>query len=86
MYGEESATVEKGVSDNITLPAIGTVWIARDGRRLRVEGWTRPVFYPQDDYWSDCTVLNPQKGQRRATTMSLKHFGKFLTPASASSH
>ncbi len=60
------------------LPAVGSLWLAKDGRRIRVEEWTRPVLYPQDDYWARCTVLNPSAGQRHSSTFALKRFDKFL--------
>lgn len=63
-----------------TLPTPGSIWNARDGRRMRVGEWVRPVFYPADDYWAHMEVLNPGPRQRRETTMSLKHFGTFLQP------
>lgn len=65
------------------LPAVGSLWEASDGRLLRVEGWTRPTFYPADDYWADCTVLRRSKGQRSTTQMYLGNFGTSLKPADA---
>lgn len=65
------------------LPPVGSEWLARDGRLLRVDAWTRPTHYPADDYWADCTVLNRAKGQRARTQMARANFGTFLVPAPA---
>lgn len=62
------------------LPAIASLWEAKDGRILRVEGWTQPTTYPADDWWASCTVLNRQKGQRSRTDMGLGNFGTSLRP------
>lgn len=64
----------------LDLPAINSVWLAEDGRRLRVDQWTRPTLYPQDQYWAVCTVLNPGYRQRKTTQMGRSNFGTFLKP------
>jgi hypothetical protein len=64
-----------------TLPRIGSEWIARDGRRMRVEAWNQESAVMGGRFWAWVTVLNPVKGQRRRTTMLQERFGSFLTPA-----
>jgi hypothetical protein len=65
--------------DSPELPAVGSVWLAKDGRRMRIDRWTRPTFYPADNYWARMTVLNRAPGQRGKTDMGLAKFGTFLT-------
>lgn len=66
-------------------PAIGSEWIARDGRRMRVDDVIVPVD-PRDMPWCKMTVLNPGKRMRRHTTMGIASFGSethfgFLRPS-----
>lgn len=63
------------------IPAIGTVWKARDGRIMRVDEVIIPVL-AQDMPWAKMTVLNPRKGMRRKTAMHTGNFdfGAFLQP------
>lgn len=66
-------------------PVVGSEWIARDGRRMRVDEIDRPVthgFQPR----CKMTVLNARNGMRRKTTMSVSSFSDefvsaFLRPA-----
>lgn len=67
------------------IPAIGSEWLARDGRRMRVEEVVIPT-YPDDEPWAKVTVLNARKGMRRKTTMGTSNFSDaqwsaFLRPA-----
>lgn len=60
------------------LPAVGSVWLARDGRIMRVEQW-----YPKSQYAQNTAkmaVLNPSNGMRRMTRAALDGFGTFLQP------
>lgn len=66
------------------IPEIGSEWIARDGRRMRVEEIVIPAL-PSDTPWCHMTVLNPGKGMRRKTQLSTANFGSethigFLRP------
>lgn len=66
------------------IPDIGSEWIARDGRLMRVEEVVIPVD-AADMPWAKLTVLNPTKGMRRKTEMSTANFGSdthfgFLRP------
>lgn len=72
------------MSTEPNLPAVGSEWRANDGRLMRVDEWVKPTSYPLDDYWARLTVLNPQKGMKRTSTMQLRQFGKFLQPVEAS--
>ena len=64
------------------IPDIGSEWIDRDGRKMRVD----EVIIPPDPAnmpWCKMTVLNPVKKTRRQTTMSTENFGselRFLSP------
>lgn len=60
------------------LPAIGSLWLARDGRIMRVESWFPPGAF--GEHPAKMTVLNSQKGGRRVTQADLRRFGKFLQP------
>lgn len=67
------------------IPDVGSEWIARDGRKMRVEEVIIPVL-ESDMPWCKMTVLNPEKGMRRKTTLSTSNFGSethigFLRPA-----
>lgn len=67
------------------IPEIGSEWIARDGRKMRVEEVIYPVD-PSDLPWCKMIVLNARKGMKRRTTMSTGNFSdreysKFLRPA-----
>lgn len=64
----------------VGLAAINSVWLAADGRRMRVDQWIRPTFYPDDDYWARLTVLNPGYRQKKSTEMARSRFGTFLQP------
>lgn len=64
----------------MTIPAIGSEWIARDGRKLRVDKVIIPVL-ESDMPWCKMTVLNPGKGMRRKTQMSTHNFGSETYPA-----
>jgi hypothetical protein len=66
------------------IPEIGSEWIARDGRKMRVDEVVIPAW-DGDMPWCKLTVLNPGKGTRRKTTMSTASFGSethigFLRP------
>jgi hypothetical protein len=66
------------------IPAVGSEWIARDGRRMRVDEVIVPVD-PDAMPWCKMTVLNPGKRTRRHTEMSTSNFGRethsgFLRP------
>lgn len=66
------------------IPAIGSEWIARDGRKMRVEEVVIPTL-DSDMPWCKMTVLNAGKGMRRRTEMSTANFGSethigFLRP------
>ena len=63
------------------LPPIESVWIARDGRRLRVDEWVRMNKGPKTEYGAKLTVLNPSQGCRQSSVMSISNFGpgRFLT-------
>jgi hypothetical protein len=66
------------------IPDIGSEWLARDGRRMRVEEVIIPVRV-EGMPWAKLTVLNPGKGMRRKTEMSTANFGSethigFLRP------
>lgn len=56
------------------LPPIGSVWCDQTGRQLEIESWTRPLQYPQYNYWAICKVLNPQYNQRHHTQLLLDNF------------
>lgn len=64
------------------IPDIGSEWVARDGRRMRVKEVIVPPN-PADMPWCKLDVLNAGKGMRRSTEMSTVNFGseKFLRPA-----
>lgn len=67
------------------IPEIGTEWIARDGRRMRVDEVIIPVL-ASDMPWCRMTVLNASKGMRRTTSLNTGLFGSelhsnFLRPA-----
>lgn len=67
------------------IPAVGSEWLARDGRRMRVEEVVIPV-HASDMPWAKVTVLNARKGMRRKTTMATSNFSDaqwsaFLRPA-----
>lgn len=55
------------------IPTIGSEWIARDGRKMRVDEVIIPVS-PADMPWAKVTVLNATKGMRRKTQMSTSNF------------
>jgi len=66
------------------IPAVGSEWIARDGRKMRVEEVIIPAC-DSDMPWCKMTVLNPSKGMRRRTSLSTASFGSethigFLRP------
>lgn len=66
------------------IPDVGSEWIARDGRKMRVEEVVVPVD-PADMPWCRMTILNPGKGMRRRTQLSTANFGSethigFLRP------
>lgn len=70
------------------IPDIGSEWIARDGRVMRVEEVVIPVD-PADMPWAKVTVLNATKGMRRKTQMSTSNFSDaqwsaFLRPTTTS--
>jgi hypothetical protein len=56
------------------IPEIGSEWIARDGREMRVDEVVTPVL-ASDMPWAKLTVLNATKGMRRHTTMATSNFG-----------
>lgn len=56
------------------IPEIGSEWLARDGRIMRVDDVVIPTL-AQDMPWAKLTVLNPRKGMRKRTTMSTANFG-----------
>jgi len=67
-------------------PEVGSEWVAKDGRRIRVDEVIVPTVPEIDSVWTKCTVLNPAKGTRRQTTFAIGRFGppgsaRFLTPA-----
>jgi hypothetical protein len=64
----------------MTIPKIGSEWIAKDGRKLRVDEVIIPVL-ETDMPWCKMTVLNPGKGMRRKTQMSTHNFGSETYPA-----
>ena len=66
------------------IPEIGSEWIARDGRKMRVDEVIIPVD-PDAMPWCKMTVLNPGERMRRHTEMSVSNFGRqshigFLRP------
>jgi hypothetical protein len=61
------------------IPEVGSEWIARDGRRMRVEEVIFPVD-PADMPWTKLTVLNARKGMRKRTEMSTASFGSDISP------
>lgn len=61
------------------IPEVGSEWIARDGRRMRVEEVIFPVD-PSDMPWTRVTVLNASKGMRKHTQMSTANFGSDIVP------
>jgi hypothetical protein len=57
------------------IPEIGSEWIARDGRKMRVDEVIIPV--DQDAMpWCKMTVFNPGKRMRRHTEMSVSSLGR----------
>jgi hypothetical protein len=62
------------------IPAVGSEWIARDGRRMRVVEVVVPKD-PADVPWCKMDVLNPGKRMRRRTEMSTANFGSETVPA-----
>lgn len=65
------------------LPELGSEWVARDGRRVRVDAWFRPKNYPATDYSAELSVLNREPGQHGTTTAKRSAFGRFYKPAPA---
>jgi hypothetical protein len=66
------------------IPVIGSEWIARDGRKMRVDEVIMPVD-PDTMPWCKMSVLNPGKRMRRHTEMAVSNFGRgsyigFLRP------
>ncbi|GEC17397.1 hypothetical protein GGQ85_004305 [Nitrobacter vulgaris] len=66
------------------IPVIGSEWIARDGRKMRVDEVIMPVD-PDAMPWCKMSVLNPGKRMRRHTEMAVSNFGRgsyigFLRP------
>ena len=63
------------------LPNVGSIWLARDGRQMRVDEVVIPTL---ETPWCKMTVLNADrcgKGTRRKTTMNVASFGTgFLRP------
>lgn len=55
------------------IPKIGSEWIARDGRKMRVDEVVIPIN-PADSPWAKVTVLNATKGMRRKTQMATTNF------------
>lgn len=61
--------------DEEMIPEIGSEWIARDGRKMRVDEVIIPVD-PDAMPWCKMTVLNPGKRMRRHTEMAVSNFGR----------
>lgn len=62
----------------LELPAINSVWNARDGRQIQINEWIKPESYPYRDYIAKCTTLNPKQGQHVNTSIEFYSFGRRL--------
>lgn len=60
------------------LPAVGSVWLAGDGRIMRVEKWFSVDYF--GNRAAKMIVLNPGHRMRRITQADLRGFGSFLKP------
>jgi hypothetical protein len=67
------------VSNTTDLPEPGTLWRARDGRRMVLSCW----IYGRAKPTAMMAVLNPGPRMRRYSEQALDSFGGFLQPESA---
>ena len=70
------AKIQEGEIAARDMPNLDSVWIARDGRRMRLELWIKDRSNPT----ARMEVLNPGPRMRRYTEQGLDSFGTFLKP------